>query len=242
MLFDLAADPTEIHDIAAKHPDLVADLAARWREDAWHNTVFPLPDGPDFFAHVPSTAAELSRPVTIRPGTATLERWRSGRLTDRRSFTVTARFNGGELGNGVIVSQGDQGGGYILFADNGMLCFSYNAYGAMRRREVSVAQVEAIVLDVQVHPDFTVTVRVDVDGAEVFTLTGLPALVGMAPFTGISVGFDGGGPVDWELHERHGRFPHSGSLRDVRYVPGAPAAFNDEIVVAVGEHRARLID
>lgn len=68
-------------------------------------------------------------------------------------------------------------------------------------------------------------------------------LLGMAPFTGISVGYDYGGPVDWELHERHGIFKFSrGVLRRVRYVPGATSHFDrtvirriDEAVLAVAD-------
>jgi arylsulfatase len=62
------------------------------------------------------------------------------------------------------------------------------------------------------------------DGRAATTLTGLPQLVGMAPFTGISVGADRGGPVDWELHERAGSFPFTGVLQSVHYAPGPLSA------------------
>ena len=42
----------------------------------------------------------------------------------------------------------------------------------------------------------------------------------MAPFTGISVGADRGGPVDWDLHQRAGSHPFTGVLHAVRYAPG----------------------
>ena len=51
-------------------------------------------------------------------------------------------------------------------------------------------------------------------------LSGLPQLLGMAPFTGISVGRDAGGPVDWQRSRRHGSHPFAGRLRRVRYEPG----------------------
>lgn len=241
-LYDLTADPTETRDISAQHPELVADLAERWREAAWHNTVFPLPDDGSFFAHVPSTTLAYSQPVAIRAGTPTLERWRSQRLTGARSFTAAARFAEAQIGEGVIVSHGDQGGGYLLYAEDGVLHLSYNAYGVMHREQASVDRAERIELSIEPTVELTATVRVSVDGRETLQLAGVPLLVGMAPFTGISVGFDGGGPVDWELHERRGPFAHSGSLRDVTYTPGERAAFDNEIIVAVEDRAARLID
>lgn len=241
-LYDITTDPAEVDDIAADHPDVVADLAEKWRRAAWHNTVFPLPDDPTMLVKVPSTDLELEQPVRLRPGSPGLERVRSYKLIAMRSFTVTARFDG-SLGEGVIVSHGDQGGGYILFAEDGALHFSYNAYGAMHRRDIEVADaVSTVTLSFDAREEFTWDVAVEVDGTRTVLAERVPMLMGMAPFTGISVGYDGGGPVDWDLHERHGWFRYHGGLRDVAYAPGAKAPYNDEIVVAIDEISARLID
>ena len=112
----------------------------------------------------------------------------------------------------------------------------------MQREQASVDRAECIELSIEPTVELTATVRVSVDGRETLQLAGVPLLVGMAPFTGISVGYDGGGPVDWELHERRGPFAHSGSLRDVTFTPGERAAFDNEIIVAVEDRAARLID
>lgn len=82
----------------------------------------------------------------------------------------------------------------------------------------------------------------DADGTQLVVLDSVPMLVGMSPFTGISVGFDGVGPVDWDLHERHDAFRYSGGLRHVRYEPGAKAPYNREIIIAIDELSAQLID
>lgn len=58
------------------------------------------------------------------------------------------------------------------------------------------------------------------DDAPVATLDNRPALIGMAPWTGISVGVDARGPVSWELRRRHGTFRYTGDLRAVTYRPG----------------------
>ncbi|RAX14738.1 arylsulfatase [Pseudarthrobacter sp. AG30] len=242
-LYDMTADPAEAHDRAGEHPDVVADLAEKWRRAAWHNTVFPLPDEPTMTARIPSTDLELEQPVRLRPGAPGLERVRSSKLIGLRSFNVEARFDGG-LGQGVIVSHGDQGGGYILYAEKGDLHFSYNAYGDMHRATIPVGTPapDSVILEFQALEEFRWSVSISIDGDRTTLFESVPMLMGMAPFTGISIGYDGGGPVDWDLHERQGWFRHTGGLRDVAYSPGPKAPYNREIIMAVDDISARLID
>lgn len=241
-LYNLEADPAETQNIAKDHPELVAELAEEWRRAAWYNTVFPLGDDISLFEQRPSTDLEFSQPVTIRPGTPTLERWRSSRLVNLRSFVVEVEL-AGSLGDGVLFSHGDQGGGYVLWAEAGDITLSYNAYGAMHRQCVKgVESANRVTVTFDALPEFAWSIRLEIDGEEMITLPRVPMLVGMAPFTGISVGFDGGGPVDWDLHQRQGSFHHSGSLRWVRYVPGAKAEYNREVILAIDDITARLLD
>ncbi len=44
-LFDTVADPSETTDLAAQHPELLAELVAEWFDAADANEVFPLDDG-----------------------------------------------------------------------------------------------------------------------------------------------------------------------------------------------------
>lgn len=241
-LYDVTADPAEVHDLATTHPDVVTDLAEKWRRAAWNNTVFPLPDDPTFTATIPSTDLELEAPLRLRPGAPTVERVRSSKLVALRSFAIEARFDG-PLGEGVVVAHGDQGGGYLLYAEEDMLHFCYNAYGAMHRVRIPVtADPASVTLRFTALDGLAWAVAADIDGTRSALVERVPMLIGMAPFTGISVGYDGGGPVDWELHERRGWFRYRGGLRDVRYTPGPKADHDREIVVAVDEISARLMD
>jgi arylsulfatase len=45
----------------------------------------------------------------------------------------------------------------------------------------------------------------------------------MAPFEGIDVGLDRRSPVCWDVYERHGPFPFTGTIESVAYSPGTPA-------------------
>ena len=78
-----------------------------------------------------------------------------------------------------------------------------------------------------------------VDGGPVAQLRDVAMLIGMAPFSGIDVGANRGGPVHWDLYERHGSFPYTGRLRSVTYVPGEKADY-DPAIVAEAERDVAL--
>lgn len=241
-LYDIQSDPFETRDVAAERPDLVRELAENWRRSAWHNTVFPLDDDGSLSRSRPSTDLRFAQPVNLRPGTPTLERWRSQQLVGLRSFRILARFAGG-TGEGVIVAHGDQGGGYVLYSEDRAIHFAFNAYGVMHRVSAPAGPaVTHIELHFRALPDFAWGIVVTFDGAAKMSLDRVPMLIGLSPFTGISAGFDGGSPVDWELHERRGTFPHSGELQIVRYEPGEPAPYDPRVIVAVEDASARLLD
>ncbi len=67
------------------------------------------------------------------------------------------------------------------------------------------------------------TLSLHIDGVEVGRQDDVPLLYGIAPFEGIDVGIDRRSPVSWDLYERFGAFPWSGTLRSVTFTPGADA-------------------
>lgn len=250
-LYDTSSDPTELIDLSAEDPELVAELAEEWRRAAWWNTVFPLDDDGSLFTHRPSTELELERPVTLYPGTATLERFRSAKLTKLRSFDIVVRADFGS-GDGVLVAHGDQGGGYALSVRNHMLELAYNEYGRMRRASAALGALATageteVLLRFVAEPGLRWRVSAwagaDPAGASrLFELEPVLQLLGMAPFTGISVGLDRGGPVDWDRHVLHRSDPFQGALRWVRYVPGERAPENPEVIIPVEAAVARIYE
>ena len=58
------------------------------------------------------------------------------------------------------------------------------------------------------------------DGEQAAEAPGLVSLMAMAPFEGIDVGVDRRSPVSWDIYERYGPFPFTGTLESVTYRPG----------------------
>jgi arylsulfatase len=254
-LYDLEDDPTETTDLAELRPEVVTDLSRRWEEAAWWNTVFPLVDTtPARDLYRPGDSA-LSEPVTLYPGTGTLERYRSARLVQLRDVEVRIRLEHTAGDRGVLVAHGDQGGGYLLAVEDGAVRLSYNAYGDLLRSEplaLPVGQLD-VVLTATVLPEFRWQLELSVEALtsqdgevdEHVTRTRLgpvPQLLAMAPFTGISIGRDAGGAVDWDLHVLEGQFPFTGRLHWVRYLPGRPADYDPREVARIWAAAALALD
>ncbi|MDN3310210.1 arylsulfatase [Microbacterium oryzae] len=231
-LFDTRSDPTEIDDIAGEHPGLVAELAQAWQREAWRNTVFPLGDASGVLTgvHRPSTDA-FSDPLTLYPGTPQLERERSAALISMRSFEVRAAVTVGGDSAGVLFAHGDQNGGYVVYVEDGTVHFEYNEYGIMHKvTGPRLAEgAHEVVLRAEWRPGMKWDFDLALDGStESATLTGVQMMIGLAPYTGIDVGIDRGGPVSWSMHQRHGAFRFSGKLHHVAFIPGEPADHNRE--------------
>lgn len=243
-LYNLAADPTETQNLAGKHPDVVADLDRKWHDAAWHNTVFPLNDDGTVHGARPPGEDFMEQPVTLYPETPTLERYRSSRLITGRSFEIVARFTYRCGDRGVIVAHGDQGGGYALIIEDGGLVLAYNEYGAMHRvRSTLEGDGEyTIRVHAKALPELRWAFEVNTDETSSSHLESVAQLLGMAPFTGISVGLDRGSPVDWDNYLRHGSDKYSGHVRFVRYIPGPKGTVSPGLVAAIARETDRIYD
>jgi arylsulfatase len=241
-LYDVRADPNELHNLADKEPGLLKELAEAWEEAAWRNTVFPL--GASMLPGRRPAEEALAAPVRILPGTPKLERYRSSRLTSLRSFAVEIELDHGQDDQGVLIAHGDQGGGYSVYVEDGQLSVAYNEYG--RLREIAGGPLmpgpHRLELHVGWRPGFRVDVRLLADGTEVGALTEAWMLVGMAPFSGIDVGLNRGGPVHWDLYRRHGSFPYSGTLHHATWVPGDVADYDPAQVFQAEVETAAFYD
>ncbi|MFV0407765.1 MAG: arylsulfatase [Propioniciclava sp.] len=245
-LYHLAEDPTETRDLAHDRPERITELAERWLAQAWNNAVFPLDDDGTLHLNRPASEAPLAEPTALVPFRPPLERFRSAQLTVLKSFAVEASLMLDSGAAGVVVAHGDQGGGYLLAIEDGAPMLSYNAYGEMHRAcgPVLVAGARELVLRVDELEGLRWRLRLEVDGERSAQIPAVPMLLGMAPFTGISVGYDYGGPVDWELHQRQGngfRFA-GGTIEQLRYVPGDRSPHDPTVLRRIGEAVAEIAD
>ncbi|WP_285490980.1 sulfatase-like hydrolase/transferase [Amycolatopsis taiwanensis] len=227
-LYDLRTDPAETRNLATEHPEIVADLAARWERAAWQNQVFPLNEGSGIQrAQRPEREDAFARPVRLVPGTPTLERYRSLMLVYRRSFRVTVDLDF-EIGDsGVLFAHGCQSGGYSLSIDAGRLCYFHNNSQEMCELDLGAVAPgrQEIVLEVTALEGGThVDVRVLVGGRVRGSADGLGMPMGQAMFQGIDIGIDRGSPVSWARFDKHGTFAYTGTILGVTWIPGEHAA------------------
>jgi len=230
-LFDVEKDPTQCHDLSRENPALVEELKEAWEQAAWRNQVFPLDEGSGLkFLRRPPHDRDLAVPVRILPGTPTLERHRSSLLIDGRSFQIVVDWSYRPGAEGVLVAHGGQEAGYVLYVEDGTLCFEQNQYGVPKALPPVPLTGESgrVVVDVQVPGGGRWAVSLHVDGREVVSGDGFSQLAGFLPFGGIDVGVDRRSPVSWDLHTRRGTFPFSGTLHSVTYVPGVESPDRNE--------------
>ncbi len=215
-LYDLVNDPTEMRNLAAEMPEKVAELSALWEKAARENQVYPLDEGAGVkFLQRPERSDVFSEPVTVLPGTPTLERWRSQQLIANRSFRLTVLVDA--WGTGTLVAHGDQGGGYVLYVDGGTVVLAHNdgrgGTKAISAPVPSAAKVDALFT---APGGGTWSVRLLVDDVDVASADGWTLLFPMAPFQGIDVGIDRRSPVVWD----RGSAPFTGTIRSATWVPG----------------------
>jgi hypothetical protein len=128
MLFDLAQDATETHDLAARRPDKLAELVAAFDADARDNYVYPLDNRgvrrsltvPPFLEHA------LAQPRTFHPGAGTAPLAIVAPMIADRDYRIECTFTYRDGDAGVIFALGDPIAGMALFVRDRRLWFVYN--------------------------------------------------------------------------------------------------------------------
>jgi arylsulfatase len=124
-------DWTQVDDLAAQHPETLAELERLWLMEATRYNVLPLDDR-FVERNVPDLAGRptlLRRPSQLLFGeTGRLNEWSTLSLKNK-SHGITAEIvvpaSGAE---GVIVAQGGRFGGWSLYAHSGCLKYCYNFF------------------------------------------------------------------------------------------------------------------
>lgn len=223
-LFNSVDDINELRDLSNEHPDKVAELRDAWEQAAWANAVYPLEDGTGISKlFVPDYAAADTEPCVIRPGTPTIERFRSSKLIAQRGFDITVDLVHQPTDQGILVAHGGQESGYVLWIEDGHVGFEVNLYGLPERigtAPVGDRPARSITVHIDTDDDGLWAIDVDIDNDLVISRRAVPRFASSyLPFEGIDIGIDRRSPVSWDLYTRHGAFPYSGIITAVTYTP-----------------------
>ena len=129
-LYNLANDFNECHDLAANHPEKLAELIDLWWQEADKNKVLPLDDrfAPRFAENAERHTGERTN-FTFWKGMGHLPSDVAPDLRSR-SYSITAHIEVPEDGcEGVLISHGDLTTGYSLFIRDGYLEHDLNVGG-----------------------------------------------------------------------------------------------------------------
>lgn len=207
-LYDTRADFSECHDLAAQHPEKLAELQDIWWQEAETNDVFPLDDRSmvEIILFRQPNGLMTRREMTFHPGQGHIPELSMIAASDR-SMEVTAHFAAGWSGEeGVILSSGDGLGGYTFYARAGALCFEHVWKGV--RRLVTGRLPEGateVAMTLHVAADKTATARLLADRAEIATGT-VPQVSAHLSLWGLDVGRDAARPVS-EAYEAPFPYP-----------------------------------
>lgn len=231
-LYHVAEDINQLRDLAEAEPEKLAEMIDAWDDAAWRNRVYPLDEGTRLIRALrPPDHDALTHAVTILPGSPTVERYRSQRVIGGRSFRITIDLDHQPGDQGILVAHGGQDAGYVVWIEDGQLWFEINEAGVPRRLDPMPlpGACRQIVVDVTAPGGRVWNIDVSADGGLGISATGLMQIFGFLPYEGIDVGLDRRSPVSWELYQRHGSFPYTGTITQVRYDPGDPAPDAEEV-------------
>lgn len=142
-LYKTDTDRSELVDLAAEHPDKVAELIGLWFYEAGVNHAFPLDDRSAleiFITPRPQLVPPRDRYV-YRPGGTEVPESVAVNIRNR-SYSIGALVDIGEPGaQGVLFSHGSRFGGHALYVKDNRLCYVYNFVGQTEQRIVATEDV-----------------------------------------------------------------------------------------------------
>ena len=220
-LFNLDADFSECHDLAASEPARLRELIDAWWAEAGRYGVLPLDDRTiELFGGTPRPGTVHARPDYVYfPPIAHVPADAAPPLGGR-SWTITAAVvvGGGEgepAVEGVLYARGAHNVGHSFFVKDGLLQFDYNALGSHTRVAAPVALGTGR-HDLGVRFQRTGaggTVTLSCDGVDLASGE-VPRLVRLLGSTGLDIGRDALSPV---VDEYDAPFAFTGAIERVSF-------------------------
>jgi hypothetical protein len=135
-LYHVETDRSEMHDLAAEHPDTLAELIGLWFYEAGANQAFPLDDRSAIeilLSPRPQLIAPRER-YAYRSGIAEIPEHIAVNIRNR-SFTVGAQVDLSAPGaEGVLFAHGSRFGGHALYVKDNRLHYVNNFIGITEQR------------------------------------------------------------------------------------------------------------
>jgi len=242
-LYDTTTDWTQARDIAAEHPEKLEELKALFLAEAEKYDVLPLDDR--FLERLIPELSGRKLPPSSMVLDPSMHRLAEDAVPNIKntSFTVTAVVDApDEGGDGVLVAQGGQFGGWALFVDKGHPTYVHNYLGVERTHVAANEPLPpgAHVVEVRFSYDGGGLgrggdVSVLIDGVE----SGVGRLERTVPFgysivESLNVAHDWGTPVS-DRYSRGDGNPYTGTVATVTISIGADAVqpTEDETLRAV---------
>jgi arylsulfatase len=239
-LYFLPDDFSQAHDLAAQHPDRLAELKELWWAEAERNRVLPLLGGMSIFFGILPPMPTVTR-FAFAGDVQNVQRGMVPRVYGR-SYAIEAELAVPETGaEGVVVANADFIGGFALWVDGqGLLHHTYSFLGVETYKQTSTEKIPA--------GDVTVKMLFDADKAQpgtggTVTLWANGKLIGegkmprtvpvaFSSYAGMDIGRDNGLVVDLAYEDKAPN-PFTGTVKKVTF-DLKPATHEDE--KALHEH------
>jgi arylsulfatase len=235
-LYHLDEDRSECNDLAVAHPETLAELIARFDDEAERHGVFPLDDrgvalfGPRFRERSPHPG---HRRYVYRPPMSPMPGQASAPIAGRNA-DLTARITIGAADEGVLFATGTRNSGLSWFVQNRHLVVDYNAFDdhtiVESTIELPVGEIE-VALHLRRGSGMAGSIELLVDRVPVGR-SELDLYMRMMSSIGPSIGSDHGSAVSTRYAAP---YAFTGTLHEI-VVQSSPERFGD---VAAAEARAR---
>jgi arylsulfatase len=242
MLFDLSNDPTEIHDLAATHPDILRRLIDEFETEATANYVYPLDTRDDRRAVTlpPHELADASTPRDFYRFGQTIPSVAISPLIADRDFTLRAEFHYSTGDEGVILAMGDRFAGMVAIVSDGALHFIYQLW----YRPIELAPIaltpgkQAFVLRYKALGQRKGAGDFYLNGVVVHEAADLSPTLVRLPSGGLDVGINRRQPIS-ERYADRGTFRYTGVIEVVRIEPG-PQPLDTPMLIDEAAVQARM--
>ena len=243
-LYDLTKDFSQAHDVAAGHPDKVAELRELWWKEAERNRVLPLMGGMSVMFGILPPIPTVAR-HTFAGDVQNVQRGMTPRIYGR-SYAIEADLVVPDSGaEGVIVANADFIGGYGLWVGaDGLMRHTYSLLGVETYKQVATEKLPTGDVNVKMlfesdepKPGSGGTVTLWANGKQIGEGR-MPKTVPWAftSYSGMDIGRDNGLVVDRD-YEGKAPYAFTGTVKSVVFdLNPKPISHDDEI--ALHQHAA----